>query len=240
MHYGDFVNADGVLDVRGYQESQFFRMAEMRYPTLIELTPLTQPRVGEPLACKLTLFTSNGRPLRWEDIVMSHTERIHALVVDPSLGDHRHIHPQPAGPNGHYLLQLSPRTPGDHRVYLNFISMHNNRRILLETGFSVPDEPLTAAAAHRLQYAHADLEFAFEPQQANLVVGRKLRFRLRVAHQQGLPTTFATVMDAYARVVIFDVEGSGFAHLHPLNTFIRGQNPQDPDLEFAFQFDQAG
>jgi hypothetical protein len=239
LHYGDFINADGVLEGCGYEETTFFSMQDLGFSIIAELTPLSELRAGEPADFKLTLFTTTGRPIRWDEIAVSHTERVHALVVDSSLQDYQHLHPVPAGPPGHYRMQMVPRHGGDYRVYLDFIALTNSRRILLEAGFEVEGAAVAAVPAHKISHTAGELEFSMVLDGA-LVAGSEQRCHIAVKHRDGDELVFSTVMDAYAHMVAFDEHGTGFAHLHPLNPFTEGQDPSQPDLEFAFYFDQPG
>lgn len=240
LHYGDYVNSEGVIEGCGYEETEFFHMSEIRFPIIATLTPLSEPRIGEPVTCTLELFTTTGKPIKWEEIAVSHTERVHAMVVDPSLEDYQHLHPQPAGPAGHYQFDVTPRRAGAYSVYLDFIPLISSRRTLLECGFDVAGEPLPPHPSSKLIHRDGNLAFAFNPLSQQLVTGEELKFSLAVKTLDGAPTRFEPVMDSYAHVVAFDGAGTGFAHLHPLNPFIEGQDPLNPELEFTFEFDKPG
>ncbi|MEX0326452.1 MAG: hypothetical protein AB3N33_10230 [Puniceicoccaceae bacterium] len=240
LHYGEFINNEGVIEGCGYEETEFFNMEEIRFPIIAELTPLTDPVIGEPVTCSLTLFTTTGKPIEWDQIAVSHTERVHAMVVDPSLEDYQHVHPQPAGPAGHYLVEVTPVKPGPYSVYLDFIPLISSRRTLLESGFEVPGEAEAPVAATRLQSREDEYTFTFVPGSNSLVTGKELAFELQVERDDGSPTRFSPVMDSFAHVVAFDAAGTGFAHLHPRNPLIEGQNPLSPDLNFTIQFEQPG
>ncbi|MFO7725459.1 MAG: hypothetical protein R6V45_07930 [Oceanipulchritudo sp.] len=240
LHYGDFVNSEGVIEGCGYEETEFFVMSDIRFPIVPTLTPLTDPEVGQETTFKLTLFTTTGKPIRWEEVAVSHTERIHAMVVDPSLNDYQHLHPRPAGPDGHYLFEMTPAEAGTYSVYLDFIPLINSRRTLLEARFEVPGEGGSPLPGESSTFVSEALTFSFHPLQEALVTEKELRFRLEVASRDGSPVRFTPVMDSYAHVVAFDERATGFAHLHPQNPFIEGQDPYNPDLEFVFKFDQPG
>lgn len=240
LHYGDFINDEGVIEGCGYEETAFFDMEEIRFAVIPQIRLLNDPAPGQPLEVDLTLTTSTGKPIRWEEIAVSHTERIHAMVVDPSLTDYQHLHPQPAGGPGHYRFEFTPKNPGTYQIYLDLIPLTNSRRTLLHTSLSVPGQPATPQLAQSFQYQTDDLRFRFLPQQENQLAGEEITFRLEVEHANGQPTVFSPVMDSYAHVVAFDPRRAGFAHLHPLNPFLTGQDPANPDLQFAFQFDQPG
>jgi hypothetical protein len=240
LHYGEFINNEGVIEGCGYEETEFFVMEDIRFPILADLTPLMEPHIGQETPFKLTLFTTTGKPINWQEIAVSHTERVHAMVVDRSLEDYQHLHPQPAGPAGHYLVHITPKRPGPYSVYLDFIPLINSRRTLLEARFEVPGQGHAPTPGHRLQTRIGAYTFSFTPLQQHQVPGEELRFRLTVEHAGGQEVRFSPVMDSYAHVVAFDEAGRGFAHLHPLNPFIEGQDPLNPDLTFAFLFDKPG
>jgi hypothetical protein len=241
LHYGDYVNAEGVIEGCGYEETEFFTMDQIRFPIIADLVPLEDPLIGQSTTFKLTLFTTTGKPIQWEQVAVSHTERIHAMVVDASLEDYQHLHPQPAGPSGHYLVELTPRRAGPYKVYLDFIPLINSRRTLLETDFIVEGDPDRITTRPGNTFRDGDLVFTFVPKrQGILPVGEELLFELNVTHIQNEQTRFSPVMDSFAHVVAFDENRSGFAHLHPLNPFIEGQDPLNPDLQFTLKFDKPG
>ena len=240
LHYGDYVNSEGVIEGCGYEETEFFVMENIRFPIIPMITPLDSLEVGKPARFEMSLFTTTGKPIRWEAIAVSHTERIHAMVVDGSLDDYHHLHPQPTGPDGHYTFEMTPNRPGPYSIFLDFIPLVSSRRTLLASGFTVPGDPVAPQPGHSLEHREAGLTFTFVPVTGQALSGKEARFRLTVKADDRSPTRFAPVMDAYAHVVAFDEEGSGFAHLHPQNTIIEGQDPYDPDLEFAFFFEKPG
>lgn len=240
LHYGEFINSEGVIEGCGYEETEFFNMSEIRFPVVSTVNLHGDAVMGEPLLLTLQLKTTTGRPILWEDIAVSHTERIHAMVVDPSLEDYQHVHPQPAGAPGFYTVEVTPRQAGEYKIYLDLIPLTTSRRTLLETGFSVPGQPRPVDQGHQLAHRDGELDFHFTPLSSDLVTGEELRFRLEVKTTDGSPTRFEPVMDSYAHLVAFDAERTGFAHLHPLNPFVEGQDPYAPDLQFGLRFDKPG
>ena len=240
LHYGDYINAEGAIEGCGYEETEFFDMTAIRFPIIAGLSPLTELKAGELARFELTLFTTTGKPIIWEDVAISHTERIHAMVIDPSLQDYHHVHPQPAGPDGHYFLELTPERAGNYSVYLDFIPLLNSRRTLLRTEFTVEGEGGTPLPGEQLAFSDETFSYTFLPVSEDLVAGEELTFSLEVTSQDGGEVIFTPVMDSFAHVVAFDEAGKGFAHLHPINPFVEGQDPADPDLEFTFLFDEPG
>jgi hypothetical protein len=239
LHYGDYVTADGVIEGCGYEETQFFDMAALRFPILARITPLGEVQVGEPTTFKLTLFSTQGRAIRAEDIAVSHTERVHALIVDPSLEDYQHIHPQPAGPPGHYIFEMTPMRGGTYAVYLDFILLTTNRRTLVSTTIDVPGEIYSrSVGGSKSRLGSWDFEMVVEGDRPR--VDEDIVLRLDVRHAEGRRFAFQPVMGSYAHLVAFDGGRKGFAHLHPRNPLVHGQDPEAPDLSFSMRLDRAG
>jgi hypothetical protein len=251
LHYGDYIRDGGLTEECGYEETQFFDLAALRFPLEVGLRPLAPPRVGHPTAFELTLFTLAGRPVAWDQIVVSHTEKLHLLVTDAGLADYQHIHPQPAGPAGHYLFELTPQRTGHYRLYLDFISAVTNRRLVLGAGFAVADraaDSIAGTGSAASEPPIADLAPATPPAGWRLETlsgafrrGEDTVFRVVWPELiDGERPRFEPVMGSFAHVVVFDHAGRGFAHLHPRDPRVRGQDPYQPDLSFVVRLDVAG
>ena len=59
----------------------------------------------------------DGQPVRPEDLIVSHTERLHLLAVSEDLSDYQHLHPQATGVPGEYRFDWQPLRAGDYRLY---------------------------------------------------------------------------------------------------------------------------
>lgn len=242
LHYGDYMNEEGAVENCGAEVTTFFDMTEIRYPIEVKLTPQGQVAPGQPMIFDLFLNDYLGHPIAFEDIAISHTERIHLMAVDPSLTDYRHLHPRPTGAPGHYEFELTPTQSGNYSVYLDFISLLSQRRVLVKTGFEVAGE----AAAPRIQKNTTTSLDGYTytldgSVQGTFQAGKETQLQLSVQPTDGsTDVDFGLVMGAYAHLVVFDEAGKGFAHLHPKNPFIDQQDPKNPDLKFNFSPSDPG
>ena len=248
LHYGDYVDDDGVIAGCGYEETNFFDLSELRFPIRFELVPDHPPVAGEPVNFSLSLRTTTGRAIDFKDIAITHTERVHAMVVDETLEDYQHLHPQPAGPSGHFRFQMTPNQTGTYRVYLDFIPLTNSRRTLLSAEFEVArDAPSESAAPMSRSAANAPLisnagghRFELALDQAALKTGELIDMELKPLGDPANWPAFELVMGAYSHLVAFDPQRLGFAHLHPKNPIVEGQDPRNPDMRFQLELDQPG
>ena len=76
--------------------------------------PLQQ---GELNRVMLRLLRTNEVAVRFEELQEVHEARIHLLVIDPSLTDYHHLHPQPTGTPGEFSFAFAPRRTGPYRVW---------------------------------------------------------------------------------------------------------------------------
>ncbi len=247
LHYGDYVDDNGVIEGCGYEETSFFDLSELRFPILFELVPDRPPVVGQPTQFTLMLRTTTGRAIDYENIAVTHTERLHALVVDASMDDYQHIHPEPMGPPGHFRFELTPERAGDYQVYLDFIPLTNSRRTLLAAGFSVleadPAESQVRPPQMRgkqLLARAGDYTFELALSHETLQAGEPFEMELSLKDSAKPASQFELVMGAYAHLVAFDPARVGFAHLHPMNPIVEGQDPSWPDMRFQLELDRPG
>lgn len=236
LHYGDYMNEEGAVEYCGEEETAFFDMTRIRYPIEVKLEPMGELVPGKPTTFDLYLHDHLGRGIAYEDIVVSHTERIHLMAVDPSLTDYQHLHPQPAGAPGHFQFELTPELSGTYKVYLDFISLHSQRRVLARSEFEVAGEAEAPSIQRSTSIPQGGLVYTLRtPGEGSFPAGEESQLELKVRPENGSSELeFGLVMGAYAHLVVFDEAGKGFAHLHPQNPFIDQQDPKNPDLNFSF------
>lgn len=240
LHYGDFINEEGVIEGCGYEEVGFFNLDDLKFPILAEISPLSEVAAGKETLFKMSLHTSTGKPISYSDIVVSHTERVHAMIVDASLEDYKHIHPQAGAGPGEFIFGFTPEREGTYTVFLDFIPLQTSRRALVKadlqvTGNQMPPLPRSAQLVSEVD------GYSFRlVTEAPIKAGLEQNFQLEVKSTDGSPLQFSPVMDSYAHLVAFEPTRKGFAHFHPLNPDIRQQDPSKPDLEFKFLVEEPG
>lgn len=200
---------------------------------------------GRRVKLRVTLATRSGKPIGPEDLVYTHTRRLHLLLVDATLQDYQHVHPEPGARRGDWDFAFTPQRGGGYRVFADF----------------------TPAATMRGLYAAADLAGAgggagsaigSQPHGSGPVEREGLRFELKVAkppvrarepadfqfsveRRDGAPIALEPVMDALAHLVAFDEARSGFAHLHPAQTDLDARTGATrPVLNFKITIPRPG
>ena len=254
LHHMDFqVSGANSLEMCDPSNPQFIPVVAVRSPVRLELrtTDGAPAEIGRESEFVLTLATSAGKPIAAVDLVTVHTRKLHLLVIDPTLTDYQHLHPEEGGTPGEWVFKHTPTRTGVYRVFADFTPAATGRGLYSFADYMVGDVP-SAAAAVSAAGAPTTPETGVATTKAVAKSFTRIgdeaatgpwRFRLKT--QDGAPVRAGVqstlifsgreenggevpmriVMDAYAHMVAFDPERSGFAHLHP-----RGERPGDYEV----------
>lgn len=184
--------------------------------------PLT---MGQPVVVTLRLQRPNGIPIVPADLIETHTERIHALVVDGSLTDYHHEHPKPSKKPGESTFTFTPQKLGPYRVWLDVRTypMGLQEYVMVDLTAPTSGEPL-ADRTPRLTSTVDGLNFELIPASEKFTVGRPVPVRLRITSADGRGVTnLEPTMQAFAHVVGFNEDHRTVLHLHP-----KGPPAEDP------------
>jgi hypothetical protein len=215
---------------------QFIPVVAAKSPVRLTVTP------GAPW--RVRLETAGGKPLRPEDLLVTHTERLHLLIVDPTLRDYQHVHPRPTGAAGEWSFEFAPRLAGSYRFFADFTPAATARGLYASADAEIaggdPTAPAIAAPpggeARRDGHRFA-LAVAPEPARA----GRPIDLRFAIERSDGGAVALEPVMGALAHLVAFDAARSGFAHLHPVEAEPAAQpDAAQPALNFKLTIPRAG
>lgn len=211
-------------------------------PVVAVKSPVTMSVVTGPPAT-VRLHTAGGKPLRPEDLLVTHTERLHLLIVDPTLRDYQHVHPRPTGRDGEWSFVFAPRLTGNYRIFADFTPAATGRGLYASAEVTVTGEGAAVATTmvpgrEALRDEHRfTLAVAAEPARA----GRPIDLRFSVERTAGGAVTLEPVMGALAHLVAFDTARSGFAHLHPVEPPAGEKlDAAKPVLNFKLTIPRAG
>ena len=193
-------------------------------------------QVGVRTNARLYLTNLLGEPILATDLREVHTQKIHLLIVDESLSDYHHEHPQQTGKPGQYDFSFTPQKPGPYRVwadvqpYLTGLQEYAPAHIAAATSserLGDTTEKLTAAA-YGLCYK---LSFKSAPKTNQPVTGT-----LRIMKADGTPVTeLEPVMGAFSHLVAFHTDGKTVLHIHPKTAHrLTNADRGGPELEFQF------
>ena len=219
---------------------QFIPVVAVRSPVAMEIRTEAPAAVGGEVRAVVTLRTANGKPIAPPDLVVTHTRRLHLLVIDPSLSDYEHLHPEPGAVPGEWTFRFTPRGGGTYRVFADFTPAATGRGLYASDDLVVagPALPSVRPGAEVEQDGHR-FNLSVSPRPAR--AGQPLDLEFTVARVAGGAVALDKVMDALAHLVAFDVDRSGFAHLHPVDAPIGAPvGPARVNLRFKLTVPRAG
>ncbi len=243
LNHMDFRVAEkGAIEFCDPNSPQFIPVIAAKSPVQLALKGDAAPAVGRPVRFTLTMATASGKPIGPADLLVAHTRKLHLMVVDPTLNDYQHLHPEPGARPGEWVFEMTPNRPGLYRVFADFTPAATARGLYASVDFTVPGEVARVTRSTNQLWQAAGYNFELvTPSYFKAGVPAELRFRIETQGAEKKPVPFQPVMDAFAHLVAFDEERTGFAHLHPDQTDLN-QKPDAlrPELTFKVTVPQAG
>jgi|CZKI01.1.fsa_nt_gi hypothetical protein len=245
LSHMDFrVSGPNVIEFCDPANPQFLPVVAVRSPVSLSVRAAAPAQAGSQVEATLVLTTFGGKPIAPEDLQVVQTRRIHLLIVDPSLDDYQHVHPQPGRRPGEWAFRFRPRFGGAYRLFADFTPVATNRGLYSETEMDVGGPPNPAAAGSQAPSWTAmedGYRFALSPSPAPIRAGAPADLRLVVARADGGQVPLEAVMGAYAHLVAFDTQRSGFAHIHPKEADVaRRPDPRRPTFTFRLMIPRPG
>ena len=198
---------------------------------------------GVPCQAQLRLtHAATGLPVTDDQLQLTHTKKIHLLVVDQSLKDYQHVHPMPTDEPGVYAFSFTPKTANKYSVWSDCTLARDERNHRLKSDIPAQHARNIPARINTNSMAVAgDLKFQWSAMDV-LTKGEASVVNVTVTDKAGnLVTDLEPVMGAYAHLVGFGADGKTIMHCHPL-----GAEPVSPDdragpqLRFHVEPEAAG
>ena len=243
LNHMDFrVEGKGAIEFCDPANPQFIPVVAARSPVTLELRSESAPLLGKPVSFTLSLRTASGKPIAPEDLLIAHTRKLHLLVVDPTLDDYQHIHPEPGKRAGDWVFKLTPQRTGTYRVFADFTPAATARSLYASADFSVPGTVARIARGTNNTFEVGGYRFVLHVIGGRLQARKPADLRFSIERRLGRePIPMQPVMGAFAHLVAFNDERSGFAHLHPQETDLaKPPDPLKPELTFKITIPQPG
>ncbi|MEY4490192.1 MAG: hypothetical protein RIQ79_2700 [Verrucomicrobiota bacterium] len=243
LHHMDFrVEGKGALEMCDPSRPQFIPVVAARSPVTLRLD-----RGAGANEWLLNLATVGGKPIGPEDLLTVHTQKLHLLVVDQTLADYQHLHPEPGSRPGEWRFTHVPKIGGVYRVFADFTPAATGRGLYAFADYEAPGAGGkgrdTGGTTETWSASVGQWVFNITPGAADGIRAGQpttLRFAVRSTVAGG-EVPLEPVMDAYAHLVAFDIGRTGFAHLHPrAEEQARRPDATRPELNFDLMIPQPG
>lgn len=245
LNHMDFrVDAKNAIEFCDSSNPQFIPVVAVASPVTMSLGGAVNLTPGSPAALTLTLKTANGKLIAPEDLLVAHTKLFHLLIVDPTLVDYQHVHPEPGPKRGEWLFSFTPKRSGVYRVFADFTPAATARGLYASADLNVGPESspqVVASSGAKNTSVTSNYRFALTPATAVIRAGTPSDLRFTIESASGGDVPMEPVMGAFAHLVAFDATRSGFAHLHPLEADLtRPPERKRPLLNFRITIPTAG
>lgn len=220
---------------------QFIPVLSVRSPVVMAVRTIEPATIGREARATITLQTASGKAIAPADLVVTHTRPLHLMLVDPSLSDYQHVHPEPGKTPGEWTFAFTPKQAGVYRIFADFTPAATGRGLYASVDLAVGggrgDAPALRANTTVEQGGY---RFTLTPAQATVRAGQPTDLRFSIQQAAGNPVPLEPVMDAFAHLVAFDEARAGFAHLHPADEPNKPLDPRAPSLSFKLTIPQPG
>ena len=241
LHYDTIGDNPAGTEFCGASESIFIDLERISFPVTVELVPFTKLNVGERAKFSIMFRTSRGKPIYPWELGIFHTEKIHLLIIDPSLGDYHHIHPKPLVKGGQFGFELTPEKTGTYKIFAELVPLASQSLVIGEAEFEVSGALGKALLRRGLSAEVGDYRFQLDfPGGSPPILKQPSSVSLRITRgDETGPIVLEEIMGAYAHLVAFDQHRRGFAHMHPLDAG-SGFGTSETSFNFSLNTDLAG
>lgn len=198
---------------------------------------------GQPVKGFLDLNKMDGAAVYAPDLIVAHTERIHLLLIDSTLTDYHHEHPQVSQIPGEYSFSFTPQKPGNYLAWVDVrprpfgLQEYITATVAGATDAeSLVDRTVTNRAV--VDGMTFELTFLNEPLRA----GRPTVGKLHIAGADGKPfAQLEPLMNAFVHLVGFHEDRKTVLHLHPKGPLVTDPAARGgPEIEFQMFPPQPG
>ncbi len=189
---------------------------------------------GERCKIEFRISDENGKAITPDDMRETYTKKLHVMLVDSSLSDYHHIHPEYDKNTELFTLSFVPKVQGEYNIWQDFTLQKNDCNIILKNKISsARDYKIPPIIQHTNSVANQDSNVDIDVNPP-LSAGKDSTLTLKVTNKSGGIVKFEPIMGAYAHLVGFSKDGENFIHCHPINDNSNG------DLHFHITPEKEG
>lgn len=205
-------------------------------------TPTLKKGKDENVTLRLKSAVS-GKPLKSEDFEVVHTERIHALIIDPQLQDYKHVHPEEIDVPGEYSFTMTPDTECTYRLWADVTPVKGKQEYAVVDiaggdgcGNVGIDRTESVSATSGGYTATVSIP------EAGIRSGKSVTLEVKLVDDKGDDVQeLEPLMGAYAHMVGFYDDYRTIAHMHPMGDEPRTDEDRGSSpVSFHFEPQQSG
>ena len=221
------------------QSRRISRFRTYKIPAKNEIVSSNTIQPGESVSVDLILETQGGAAIASHELAKTHTKKMHLMLIDASLEDYHHVHPDAVDLNGRYRFSFFPRRPGSYRAFAEIVPLRTRRQMIATSMFAVSGTSIKAKFEDSRTSLSDGVRFSLRGIPNKLYAGNDYKINLDVSNENGSALQLEDIMGAHGHMVAFDKAGRGFAHMHPTSSVI-GAVKSDELLSFLFNVPNPG
>ncbi len=202
---------------------------------------------GSSVPAEIRLTGADGKPVTPDQLKVAHTKKIHLLIIDESLADYQHAHPDPTDTPGVYRFAFNPKFGGKYTVWADLVPTASGAQEYAKTTVMVKGDP--AAAVEKVNTTD-ELGGTVEPLHFTLTVavgqplqaGKASLVKVRITSADGKDFAgLEPLMGAFAHMVGFTGSLDSVTHVHPMGKEPEAETERGgPELSFHVVPEKAG
>lgn len=191
---------------------------------------------------RLTKITDD-QPITLNDLKEAHTQKVHLLIVDDSLTDYHHIHPEATKEPGVYQFEWAPKAKGNYKLWADLVPVDTNEQQYV--AFDLIKDNKAKAIVDKKTSMQSTIDgytFKLSFDKDKLVTGNAAMGKITVTDAKGEPVkTLEPIMAAYAHIVGFSEGLKSVIHVHPMgNEPEKDTDRGGPELDFHLEPSSPG
>lgn len=179
------------------------------------LEPEGNVEKGKEAAFMLTLLKKDSQPAAPDDLVERHTKKLHLLIVDESLDDYQHLHPESDG--NRWRFSFTPKTAHNYKIWVDVQLKGEAPQmmpILLMGAEPCKENCVDGKPVAAAKFGGNDAQLSFAKE---LVAGVPAEGKFALVSADGKTLeNLEPVMGAYAHIAAFTADFGSVAHVHPM------------------------
>lgn len=212
-----------------------------------EILPNDFFAAGNSVPAEIRLTGADGKPVTPDQLAVAHTKKIHLLIIDESLGDYQHAHPDPTDAPGVYRFAFNPKFGGKYTVWADLVPTATGAQEYAKTSVAVKGAPAPtvektnttdeiAGAVERLRFDLTTDDG--QPLQA----GKASLVKVKISTVDGKDFAgLEPLMGAFAHMVGFTGSLDSVTHVHPMGKEPEAESERGgPELSFHVVPEKAG
>jgi hypothetical protein len=215
-------------------------VAEVKAGTRLTLLAEDTIRVGKPVTVLAKLNNIKERTVITEDQLQTvHTQKFHLLVVDSTLTDYQHIHPQQTSTPGVYKFTFTPKLAGGYRAWADITPVGGKQQFVMSEELGAHRiGAVSKTESHDASVGSYHFSLSFDkPPVAN---GESMG-TITVTKNSQPVGSLEPVMGAFAHIVGFYDDFRTVVHTHPMGKEpAKEQERGGPDLTFHLSPSKPG